>query len=68
MRLKLYHFCLLYVLLCSGCTIYNITVHKHIVIQGDNNKPSIQGAELEGNDIDASPENKPDIDAEIPLR
>lgn len=64
-KLKLYHYCLVYILLFSSCTVYNIVVNKNIVIQGDKNQPVMTGSEVD--DVKASPENKPDIDATIPV-
>lgn len=58
-KLKMYHYCLFYVLLCSGCTIYNLHVEKTIVINGKDNATEMQGSDLD--DVEGSPDNKPDI-------
>lgn len=64
MKPKLYHYCLLFVLICSGCTVYNINVEKNIIINGEENNPVMNGSDLD--DIEGSPENKPDTDLTIP--
>ena len=58
-RLKLYHYCLFYVLLCSGCTIYEIHVEKKIIINGQDNATEMHGSDLD--EIEGNPENKPDV-------
>ena len=68
MKLKLYHLCLIYIMLFSGCVVYNISVKKCIHIEGNKNAPVIQGAELEGNDISPDTEVSPKTDATIPLK
>jgi hypothetical protein len=67
MKIKLYHFVLMGILLFSGCVVYNIQVHKCITIDGNKNAPMIQGAELEGNDIKPQTEVKPNTDIKTPL-
>ena len=58
-KLKLYHYCLLYILLFASCTVYHIHVEKKIVINGQDNATEMQGSDLD--DVEGSPDNKPDV-------